>query len=226
MTYLKSFWTGGLDSTFNVLYSVIVEQKPLQPYYIIDPSRGSWEKELLVMQNIRKALEQNFPDAAQRLLPTKVYHRKSIRKNFIIRWYYRKLTKIMHLGAQYEWLARFARQHHIDAIDLCFIKNPDEHKLELESLMRPQTHGTGHECRIRENPDFPGLKLFKRFRFPVYHLSKQEIIEQASQFGFAHLMGLTWFCHCPDENGNRCGQCKPCTIAQNSGYLNQLVPQP
>ena len=37
----KVLWTGGWDSTFRVLYLVLVEKCQVQTYYIIDPFRWS-----------------------------------------------------------------------------------------------------------------------------------------------------------------------------------------
>ena len=33
---IKLLWTGGFDSTFRILYILVVEKKHVQPYYIID----------------------------------------------------------------------------------------------------------------------------------------------------------------------------------------------
>ena len=38
---INLFWTGGWDSTYRLLYLLIVEKKYVQPYYIIDLTRKS-----------------------------------------------------------------------------------------------------------------------------------------------------------------------------------------
>ncbi|NRR75753.1 hypothetical protein HRD57_10360 [Tetragenococcus halophilus] len=55
-------WTGGWDSTFRVLSLVILQNKEVQPYYIIDPGRASNEVELLTMEKIKKEVVRKFPN--------------------------------------------------------------------------------------------------------------------------------------------------------------------
>ena len=47
-------WTGGWDSTFRLLYHVLIDKQPVQPIYFINPDRQSLREELKSMALIRK----------------------------------------------------------------------------------------------------------------------------------------------------------------------------
>lgn len=221
-THYSVFWSGGLDSTYIVLQTLLLEQKKLQPYYIIDPDRPSWKKELEVMQQIREEIARYDPNAAQRLLPTRIFEKKSIKKYWILRWHYHWFTRHMDLGPQYEWLARFACQHKLSAIAVGFIKNPEHLDLQLDRMIRQQAMGEGFECRIKDKPHPKALQLFKRLRFPIIWLSKHELVENAIRHGFSHLLALSWFCHTPTSENKPCGHCRPCQMVEKTGHLQKL----
>ncbi len=219
---IHCFWTGGWDSTFRILFIIFIEKKQVLPYYIIDEKRVSTRHELNVMSKIRSKLKDDYPGSSERLLDTHISKRSNIKKYSGIRKQYKKIANQVHIGIQYEWLARFAYQHQLNEIELCFIKHPDEFISALDKLMRPNTIGVGHDCRMVENPEFSPLKMFQFFRFPVYHLKKTDMLDIAKRNNFLELMKLTWYCHNPDENGNPCGKCRPCLIAERSGYIHNF----
>ncbi len=57
---INLFWTGGWDSTFRLLQLIIIYQKKVQPYYIIDNNRKSVQNELLRLKNIKRFLFEKF----------------------------------------------------------------------------------------------------------------------------------------------------------------------
>ena len=67
----KILWTGGLDSTFQLLRLLLVEKKNVAPYYMIDANRKSLSMEINTMQNIRKLLFEMFPRTQELLRPIK-----------------------------------------------------------------------------------------------------------------------------------------------------------
>jgi 7-cyano-7-deazaguanine synthase in queuosine biosynthesis len=217
---IRCFWTGGWDSTFRVLYLVIVEKQTVLPFYIIDEKRASTKQEIEVIKQIRQKLNKAFPDAAERLLDTHISKRSDIKKYHSIRKQYKQIAKRAHLGIQYEWLARFAFQHQLNDVELCLTN--ENAGGDFDRLMRPETTGVGHNCKIKEEPDFVPLKLFRFFCFPLYHMKKMDMLNLAQQNNFLKLMKLTWYCHNPDINNKPCGECRPCLFAKKSGYIDKL----
>lgn len=51
----KILWTGGWDSTYRIV-ELFREQIQIQPIYCCDPSRGSIQREIETMENIRNTL--------------------------------------------------------------------------------------------------------------------------------------------------------------------------
>ncbi|HET8985545.1 MAG TPA: hypothetical protein VFN03_07280, partial [Trueperaceae bacterium] len=71
-------WTSGWDSTFRLLCALLLEDAHVRPHYVSDPSRPSTAAELKAMANIRSAIVRQYPEAAERLLPTQHAHRDEI----------------------------------------------------------------------------------------------------------------------------------------------------
>jgi len=65
---IKLFWTWGWDSTFRLLYILVVEKKHVQPYYIIDSPRESTMHELKAMESIRSDVINKFPETKNLML--------------------------------------------------------------------------------------------------------------------------------------------------------------
>ena len=78
--------------------------------------------------------------------------------------------------------------------------------------------------RLRDNPAADDLRLFERFRFPVFDKTKRDMQRLAAERGFADILELTWFCHLPTADGRPCGTCKPCryTIEEGLGRRSPL----
>jgi hypothetical protein len=78
-------WTGGWDSTFRLLWLVLVEQRPVQPVYLIDACRGSTGMELRAMAAIRREVARQHPEAAARLLPVHIADIADLPANTVVR---------------------------------------------------------------------------------------------------------------------------------------------
>ena len=111
MQTVNVFWTGGLDSTYRILE---LSRMPLtiQPYYIWDQTRGSIKQELKAMDDIAKIVKKNSLTKAK-LLPLQIINNGDIADDAEITAAWRTLNQKYLLGSQYNYLARFARQHGI-----------------------------------------------------------------------------------------------------------------
>ncbi len=70
MEIVRMFWTGGWDSTYRLLYLVLVKKQPVQPYYIIDPDRASFPTEIRAMVRIKEMIFERCPEARMLIRPT------------------------------------------------------------------------------------------------------------------------------------------------------------
>jgi 7-cyano-7-deazaguanine synthase in queuosine biosynthesis len=211
-------WTGGWDSTFRLLTLLLQEQRAVQPYYIIDSLhyRPAVPAEREAMRCIRQLLLRRYPQAAVQLADTIECKLADIAPDSTLAQHYEQCLKAGFIGGQYEWLARYCQQHGIDGMELS-IHRDDKARELLQELIGPN--------RDSLDPRFAGdsrYELFKRFRLPLFDMTKQQMRAEARRAGFEDLMKLTWFCHRP-RNGQPCGTCNPCIYTIEEG-LGERVP--
>ncbi|HEY0686810.1 MAG TPA: hypothetical protein VGD45_31000 [Steroidobacter sp.] len=211
-------WTGGWDSTFRLLSLLLREQREVQPYYVIDSLhyRPAVPAEQAAMRAIRQTLLKRYPEAAVRLADTVECRLSDIDADTETQRYYERCLAIGFIGGQYEWLARYCRQHDIEGMELS-IHRDDKARELLAELIGPS--------RDRLDAKFAGdcrYELFKSFRFPLFDMTKRQMQAEARAGGFDDLMRLTWFCHKP-RHGQPCGTCNPCIYTIEEG-LGERVP--
>jgi hypothetical protein len=220
----RLLWTAGWDSTFRLLVALLVRRKAVQPYYLIDPDRPSTPDELHAMQRITAAIADRHADAARLLRGPVVAKVTDLHPDPAVTGQFQRLRSRSHLGGQYDWLARFAGQQGLSELELAIHRDDRAHAFLEPHVVRDDCGGD--PCyRLRDDPPDPDLRLFARFRFPVFDKTKRDMQREAADFGFADLMELTWFCHVPTPDGRPCGRCNPCRYTIEEG-LGRRVPLP
>jgi hypothetical protein len=218
----RLLWTAGWDSTFRLLVALLVRRKPVQPYYLIDPDRPSTPDELRAMQRIAAAIEAKHPGARGLLRETLVSNVIDVRRDAEITGRFQRLRERSHLGGQYDWLARFATQRGLTDLELA-VHQDDKAAVFLQPfVVRADDDGDAF-FRLRDAVPDPDLRLFQRFRFPIFDLTKRAMQQAAQQQGFADILELTWFCHQPTPQGDPCGNCNPCRYTIEEG-LGRRIP--
>ena len=217
----KLLWTAGWDSTFRLLEALLVRRRPVQPYYLIDPERPSTPDELHAMQRIGASVRGKCPDVAGLLLEPLVFNVTDVRPQPEITGRYLRLRGRSHLGGQYDWLARFASQFGVSDLELAVHQDD-----RAADFLRPHVvrcdDGWDPCHRLRPDPSDPDLRLFERFRFPVFDKTKRAMERVARERGFADVLELTWFCHRPTLDGRPCGDCNPCRYTIREGLGRRL----
>ncbi len=218
---INLFWTGGWDSTFRLIFLILVEKRSVQPYYIIDKDRPSTDFELKAMESIREELIRKYPKTEKKLLPIIWGHKEKIKPNSFITENFCKIdSQICRLGSQYDWLSRYAIQEDLNDLEICH-----EKKLapsDFDKVLFPELFGEGHGRRVKESPSKKEMIIFKYFRYPVAHLTKLDMEELAKKHNFFEILTKTWFCHTPKKNGDPCEVCRPCLLARKSGHTHGL----
>lgn len=212
-------WTGGWDSTYRLLSLVLIEGVRVQPHYIADTRRRSTLMELMTMHEVRQAIAALSPECAALIAPTQIVSVHDIAPAPEITARRNRLGRRAHLGGQYDWLARFAAQFEIPALELCIHVDDKAHAFISAHVEQIE----GGYWQLRKELADTDLSLFGYFRFPVLHLTKLEMDRRARQHGFHEIMQKTWFCHSP-WGGRPCGICNPCVYTAEEGMAHRLPP--
>lgn len=214
-------WTGGWDSTFQLLRLLIDHSRHVVPHYLVDATRPSTAVELATMQRIREHVSREFPGAAARLLPTQSFEVSQLRRDDAVADAYRILRRQSAIGQQYEWLARFCVQNGIRDMELCIHRDDKAHRV-IEPFVTARTAAGGYST-YRLDTRFEACReytLFGHFSFPLLDFTKLHMAADAEQRGWTQVMGMTWFCHRPRRDLQPCGHCNPCryTIEEGLGW--------
>lgn len=212
------FWTGGYDSTFRLCQLLITERKKVQPVYLslwdLDSHKGlkarrkNVNKEIESQDKIRNELYKRFPRTKDLLLPT--LHVEKLPSNPGIQNAYVRIHK--NLGffgrdiTQYERMARFS----------WYYPYPLEVGVEncgtgLDQATRKNRVGKGRGCQLRRklSEKEKDLEVFRRFRYPIVHLSKEQMWQEAKNCGYDKILEMTWSCWYP-RNRQPCEKCEMC----------------
>jgi 7-cyano-7-deazaguanine synthase in queuosine biosynthesis len=218
---VQTFWTGGWDSTFRVLYAAWVEGTRVIPHYIIDTGRRSSLYELRAISRIRDSLRIRNKEAYDRIANLQITSGSEIPQDAEITELYKQLKQKMVLARQYDWLARYAKSKNLNALELSVERDTFEKQdgIDVSLLLKSNVERTpSGSFKIKPGAS-GGAELFARFEFPIREYTKVTMREAAKQHGFLEILEMSWFCLEP-INGKPCGMCKPCVnvVAQGMGY--------
>ena len=221
-------WTGGWDSTFQLLNLLVFQDRSVAPYYLIDETRKSTGAEIVAMKSIRGKIEKRFPSACANLAPTRYFSVSSIAEDCDITEAFRAIKEEMHIGDQYEWLARFCKEHDIIDMQLSVEARTvcQSGSFSFRRFVSEQDGPFGNMCRI--DPRFCGTReytVFRFFSFPLLRTTKHQMLEVVRENDLESIMEMTWFCHSPISffpfRGSKlrpCGQCNPCKGVIREGF--------
>ena len=167
------------------------------------------------MDIITEKLVLGHPDVKDLVFPTLLFDINDIRPLPEITESYKAITSRIHLGPQFEWLARFCFHQNIEKIELG-VELGGTNQINRELLAQFNMDTLELDGK---KPDSDIYRVFRYFRFPLILTTKLEMKKIAKENGFLDLMNLTWFCHTPIK-GRPCGRCNPCvgTIRDGLGY--------
>ncbi len=212
---VRLFWTGGWDSTFQLLRLLLIEKRPVIPYYLLDEERLSTGTEIRAMARIRQRLFEKYPHTHDLLAPMHYHGVSEIAPDPEIKAASDSLRVEMRIGGQYEWMARFCKQHALTDVQIGItlgckvtrILRGDLVKIGTSPLLRLDS-----ECR-----DARMKTVFRWFAYPISNLSKLDMLNMVKRHGWEKEMAMTWFCHRPRRNDKPCGTCPPCIMTADEG---------
>ena len=210
------FWTGGWDSTFQLLHFLLVNQRPVQPYYILDDERQSTGIEIYCRSKILQSINHNYPKAFPLIYPTIYINKELIENDQTISSSWNKIYLDHHIGTQYDWLPRFCKQNCITNMQIGLFKSD---KLEAPSKFY-NYHMKYFALRNENQENFithhlmkEYHTLFRYFEGSLLQTTKQEMYQFAHHNNWLDTLNLTNFCYRPSVKIKACGICSPCTQA-------------
>ena len=202
-------WTSGWDSTFRVLYSILVDKVMVKPVYILDPERLSFPNELSSIAIIRRKLVKKNARAINLLLDLEVLVKPEESDKEYEKYKTELRSLPCSLGDQYIWLALLLNKFKDRKFELC-VMYKDDPKMEYFNQYMQEVDGIK---TLSASAPANLQHLFACFNFPVLNQSKMDFYQIAAAHDFLDLMELTWFCHSPVFN-QPCGICVPCKDAR------------
>jgi hypothetical protein len=222
-------WTGGWDSTFLLLQTLLVDRLPVAPHYLLDPARPSLQIELVTMRRLRDRILLEHEDARDLLGPTSYHAVPDIDPDPTIAAAHAAIVRTRHLGTQWIWMPSFCKQHALDGI--CLGVHGGDRTFDcLQPMVTSDPHVRGGaDCgqgAVRVDPRYEGTDeytLFRFFAFPLFRLDKLEMDALARERGWGGIMEMTWFCHTPRRGTTPCGKCAACRGTIKSG-MGRRIP--
>tara|TARA_Y100000592_G_scaffold41232_1_gene65368 strand:- start:783 stop:1955 length:1173 start_codon:yes stop_codon:yes gene_type:complete len=231
-----TFWSGGFDSTYHVLKS-LVDGKMVQPIYIDDRAphggyhsnplinqrnnnddlypRKSTEIELERIEWFRKKIYKLIKNSEKLLLPLMNIHNPIQEDN-----------KISEVVKKYnEWLpetiykTKNGDDSWLEAQADIVIRFQKQFGLEIEYPIEHIENDWYEilDCAIEDGKfyedrlplKYQDLKIFGGFSYPSRHLTRGQMFQNAKKHGFDELMYYTWTCWYPKDD-KPCNECKIC----------------
>lgn len=223
-------WTGGWDSTFQLLQLLLKYHSPVTPFYLIDAERPSTGMEILTMKRIKDHLFKKYPHTQKLLKPIQYYNRTDILADREITNVYQSIFKKNKLGIQYEWLSRLCKELEINNMQLSVEKSefPLENQWDenLDQILSECIMNSQTVYRVNEKfKELDMYKIFQYFYFPLRKITKIQMSSISNKQGWNNIMHMTWFCHYPTCNKEPCGTCNPCLSVIKEGFDWRIPPK-
>ncbi len=204
---ISVFWTGGWDSTYRIVELSRMEII-IHPVYCLDPKRISTSLELKHMEDILEIIAEKTETKAEFLSIEKI-DITTLKPNKEIEKAWKRIVKTIHLGSQYIWLAKIAKQY--PGIELGLEKPNGEFSGAITAITRLGNliYKDGvYVCdKAKSSEDI--LAIFGNVSLPIANLTETDMLKNIKQWGYEDIMKKIWFCHTP-ISGNTCGVCRPC----------------
>ena len=213
-------WTGGYDSSFRMVQLSKI-RVVIQPYYLSD-NRRSEKNELNAIAQITADIKKN-PQTKCTILPLIIFNTSEVKPDAEITKSYHKLRKVVPIGSQYDWLARFSKEHNLQGLELGIEKAASGKVVTIFNKLNAKLElvhdGDVAYYQLDGNQSDPDLmNVFGRFHYPspLYDMTKTDTLAEYKRLGFEDTVTKTWFCFNPINN-KPCGLCNPCKSTLSEG---------
>ncbi|MCI5162696.1 MAG: hypothetical protein D3917_11905 [Candidatus Electrothrix sp. AX5] len=222
-------WTGGWDSTFRILSTLLTQDGPnIRPLYLLDTSRASTINELETIHKIKKQIFKKGKYYSDKLKPMLIIDSSDIPEISEIREAYCKIRQTNWLGSQYVQLAELINHFKLTYPEISIEADVKPLQVFLQSNVV-----TCNDINILPAKTNNGIfksycEIFKYFSFPLIFKSKFDMHQESLSFEISEELQMSWFCHTP-RRGQPCGLCGPCQdivkadMAWRLPFLSRLI---
>ena len=157
-------WTGGLDSSCRIA-ELSRQDVIVQPYYILDQTRGSVREELKAISTITNIIRGDVNTVCD-LKDVIVIGKNEIKNDKSITDAWISFHEKYKLGVQYDWLARFAKQKSL-ILELCLENCPRGKATKVLKSESRLIQGEADNYMIESCQSSTNARiLFENLRFP------------------------------------------------------------
>lgn len=207
---INLLWTGGWESTYRLCNLILLQKRIVSPVYILDESRKSFREEINAITVIQEDIKRRISSDSHLLQPLQIVLKNDIPQNTIITKQYHDIIKsYKRLGSQYEWLARYVVWKGLRCVEIGVEGSTYSPRGPVFLRLENNLIYCDDSLVLCDNPDDPLFEFFRFFSFPLFNMTKSEILKLAKSQSFYDIMLKTWFCHDP-RKGMPCGTCRPC----------------
>tara|TARA_R110000824_G_scaffold280416_2_gene468535 strand:- start:347 stop:1111 length:765 start_codon:yes stop_codon:yes gene_type:complete len=217
------FWSAGVDSTYWVCKKLIIDNEPIETYYLdfpcdgIDTTGWTWRKDMVigggrftrdiekkVMYNLRNQIIDSFPHTEE-LFPEIVMVEKVELSDKVIesiKYLFEKYNHSRRIIDQNTFMAQYTLNRK-EFFDICYEKDANiDGYSPATRLLREQINDdfTISHSEIKE------LDIYKYWKFPLSKTYRREMIRTSLEYGFKEILENTWSCRWPSENGDFCNE--------------------
>jgi len=211
------FFTGGFDSSAILINYYLNRDYTIIPIYISDGwadngDVGKWQRqsqrqELDSIRQISQSLIRDYPQYKKKLKELIVIEKVEYCQE--IKAYsdemYQKGMSVRPVN-QFSSMAQVCHEMNIFA-DVGVIYRGDIYRrLSRNKLISFGTDNCSPNLELCE----PFFRLYQRFRFPIIHLTKRDILALAEKQEWLNYLKLSWSCWFPLSQGEPCGKCPMC----------------
>ena len=162
--------------------------------------------ELSIMKILLKTIKHEFPNV--RVLPLIIINNVELNTDI------NQCMKILHKRGlvrrpvcQYGALAQVSIDYG-NPIELA-VENEQGSMMRRAVLNKLTNNFKNRQITEEYYEQEPELQIFRNLRFPIIHLSKQNMLDHAKKRKYAHILKNTWSCWYPNK-GKPCGRCIMC----------------
>lgn len=169
------------------------------------------------MHEIRRYLYDHYPETKELLDATRYFGVEGATVDDEIRRAYQDIRKHHFIGEQYIWLGSICKAEGLKELEMCLHRDDKPFVVLKELLSKDSRDG---RTRLRLGEPHAGTSEYTVFRyyvFPVWNLTKIDMLETARRRGWMEIMQMTVFCHQPRPGGKPCGLCNTCRYTMDEG---------
>lgn len=212
MKYTYLFFTGGYDSTYRLCDLVINQKKTVVPIYINDPNIDNINGKKVKRRNNKQEKNSQIK-IIEKIADTFPECKELIKEPIIIDNV--KTSKEVEEGMkrlkQKKYVRRARCQYGAMAQISLDLKKPIEMCAEkgghFQRKLNQYIDYKSLSLNVERDPD---LELFRFFKLPVIHMTKNDMLIHSKASGFDEILKHSWSCWYPRKNGDPCNKCIMC----------------